>query len=148
MIKYRASKYDDSFLIARVETSEDFKNCFLGSMETLIRYFNYEYKWDDMFTTNDVIERLDNGHILFILFHKSNPLGYTFFREIDSTTTFLYNFYVTKVLDRSKELPIKFTNIVCKEMFEKYDYIELECEEWNTAAQKVFESNYFKKIND
>lgn len=148
MIKYRASKYDDSFLVARVETSEDFIKCFLGSMQTLIDYFNSEYKWDEMFSIDDVIKRLDDGHILFILFSKSNPLGYTFFKEIDSNTTFLYNFYVTKVLNRSKELPIKFTNVVCKEMFEKYDYIELECEEWNTAAQKVFESNYFKKIND
>jgi hypothetical protein len=33
-------------------------------------------------------------------------------------------------------------------MFDIYDDIELECEDWNAAAQKLFESVSFKKIND
>ena len=148
MIRYKASKYDDPFVVSKIDSLEIFEDGFKPSMQTLIKYFNSEYKWDEMFSIEDVVKRLNDGNTLFILWSKESPLGYVFFKEINSHTTFLYNFYVTKVLDRSKTLPIKFINIVCREMFQKYNEIELECEEWNIAAQKVFEINDFKKIND
>ncbi len=148
MIRYKSSKYDDPFVVSKIDSLEIFEDGFKTSMQTLIEYFNSEYKWDEMFSIEDVVKRLNDGNTLFILWSKESPLGYVFFKEIDSDTTFLYNFYVTKVLDRSKTLPIKFINIVCREMFQKYNEIELECEEWNIAAQKVFEINDFKKIND
>lgn len=148
MVKYRASKDEDSFKIIKLDNVEEFNNGHVSSMQTLIECFNSEYKWDGMFSIDDVVDRLKNGHILFILWQNGNPMGYVFFKEIENSTVFLYNFYVTKFYYRDKTLPIKFVNEVCRDMFKFFNHIELECEDWNTHAQRVFETNDFKRIND
>ena len=148
MIRYKANKYDDTFYIGRVNKVSEFNDLAKDSMKTLIESFNDEYKWDDMFSYEDIIGRLESNHSLFILFFNRYPIGYVFFRELNSTTTFLYNLYVSRKIDRDNSVPLLFVNRVCSEMFDVYDEIELECEDWNTAAQKLFESSTFKKIND
>ena len=148
MIRYKANKYDDTFSIGRVNKVSEFNDLAKDSMKTLIESFNEEYKWDDMFSYEDIIGRLESNHSLFILFFNRQPIGYVFFRELNSTTTFLYNLYVSRKIDRDNSVPLLFVNRVCSEMFDVYDEIELECEDWNTAAQKLFESSTFKKIND
>jgi hypothetical protein len=148
MIRYKANKYDDTFAIGRVNNISEFNDIAKDSMKQLIESFNQEYKWDGMFSYEDIIERLESNHNLFILFFNKHPIGYVFFKELDSTTTFLYNLYVSHKIDRDNSIPLLFVNIVCAEMFDVYDDIELECEDWNTAAQKLFESVSFKKIND
>jgi len=148
MIRYKANKYDDTFTIGRVDDVSQFNDLAKESMKGLIESFNQEYKWDGMFSYEDIIERLESKHSLFILFFNQYPIGYVFFREINPTTTFLYNLYVSRKIDRDNSVPLLFVNTVCSEMFEVYDEIELECEDWNTAAQKLFESVSFKKIND
>ena len=148
MIRYKANKYDDTFSIGRVNKVSEFNDLAKDSMKTLIESFNDEYKWDDMFSYEDIIGRLESNHSLFILFFNRYPIGYVFFRELNSTTTFLYNLYVSRKIDRDNSIPLLFVNRVCSEMFDVYDEIELECEDWNTAAQKLFESSTFKKIND
>lgn len=148
MIRYKANKYDDTFSIGRINSVSEFNDLAKDSMKALIESFNEEYKWDDMFSYEDIIGRLESNHSLFILFFNKQPIGYVFFRELDSTTTFLYNLYVSRKIDRDNSVPLLFVNRVCAEMFDVYDDIELECEDWNTAAQKLFESSTFKKIND
>lgn len=148
MVRYRASKNEDSFILIKLDNVKEFNNEHSSTMQTLIDCFNSEYKWDDMFSVDDVVDRLNNGHTLFILWQNGNPMGYVFFKEIGEDVIFLYNFYVTKVYYRDKSLPIKFINEVCRDMFKKYKHIELECEDWNTAAQRIFETNDFKRLND
>lgn len=148
MVRYRASKNEDSFILIKLDNVKEFNNEHSSTMQTLIDCFNSEYKWDDMFSVDDVVDRLNNGHTLFILWQNGNPMGYVFFKEIEEDVTFLYNFYVTKVYYRDKTLPIKFVNEVCRDMFKVYNHIELECEDWNTVAQRIFETNDFKRLND
>lgn len=148
MIKYKVNKYDNTFCIGRIDSISNFNDVAKDSMKQLIISFNEEYKWDDMFSYEDIIRRLESNHILFILYFKQSPIGYVFFKELDSTTTFLYNLYVSRKIHRDNSVPLLFVNRVCSEMFEVYDDIKLECEDWNIAAQKLFESLSFKKIND
>lgn len=148
MVRYRASKNEDSFILIKLDNVKEFNNEHSSTMQTLIDCFNSEYKWDDMFSVDDVVDRLNNGHTLFILWQNGNPMGYIFFKEIKEDVTFLYNFYVTKVYYRDKTLPIKFVNEVCRDMFKTYNHIELECEDWNTIAQRIFETNDFKRLDD
>jgi len=54
----RIQELNDAFLMTMSESSD---------IDTLISCFNSEYKWDNMFEYEDVINRIDSNHILFIL---------------------------------------------------------------------------------
>ena len=147
MIRYKLSKPLKWFKIHKIN-SNNWSEKYSSDIESLIKYFNQEYNWDGMFGINDVKVRLDNGDTLFILYQNNFPIGYVFFKELDVNTTFLYNLYITNVVQRSKFASIHFINNVCEEMLYKYDNIELECEDWHESAQKLFETIDFIKKND
>ena len=113
---------------------------------SLINYFNKEYQWDDMFDIDIVKDRIDNGHILFILYYDKQPIGYVWFKELDDTTCFGYNLYVTKQIDRPTNAPKWFYNEVSRTMLEKYDTIKVEIEDWNKVVFDLVESIGYKKI--
>jgi hypothetical protein len=117
------------------------------SIQLLIEYFNQEYTWDDMFTLEDAVNRiLVNGDNLFLLFMNTRTIGYVWFKEIDSKTTFGYNLYVTKQIKRPKNSAHWFYNQVSGIMLKNYDTIKVEIEDWNNVVFDLVESIGYKKI--
>ena len=123
-----------------------FLDSYTDTMELLIRYFNQEYKWNNMFKISDVYNRIKKGDNLFILYLNRNAIGYIWFREVDNDTCFLYNLYVTNIIKRPKYSPIWFVNRACSHMLKHYKKIQCECEDWHSAAQNTFISNGFTLI--
>jgi hypothetical protein len=113
---------------------------------SLINYFNKEYKWDEMFDIEEVKNRITSGHILFILYYDSNPIGYVWFKELDNSNCFGYNLYVTKQIDRPTTAPKWFYNKVSGIMLEKYNSIKVEIEDWNGVVFDLVESIGYKQI--
>ena len=60
-------------------------------MKNLIQLFNSEYNWEGMFTIEDVLNRINDGQKLYILFLNLKEIGYIWIKEIDSETCFSYN---------------------------------------------------------
>ena len=123
-----------------------FLDSYTDTMELLIRYFNQEYKCNNMFKISDVYNRIKKGDNLFILYLNRNAIGYIWFREVDNDTCFLYNLYVTNIIKRPKYSPIWFVNRACSHMLKHYKKIQCECEDWHSAAQNTFISNGFTLI--
>jgi hypothetical protein len=113
---------------------------------SLIGYFNKEYKWDGMFDIEEVKNRIVTGHTLFILYYDVQPIGYVWFKELDDTTCFGYNLYVTKQIDRPTTAPEWFYNKVSGIMLEKYDNIKVEIEDWNKVVFDLVETIGYKEI--
>jgi hypothetical protein len=100
-----------------------------------------------MFTLEDAVNRiLVNGDNLFLLFMNTRVIGYVWFREIDLKTTFGYNLYVTKKINRPKSAPKWFYNKVSGIMLKNYDTIKVEIEDWNNVVFDLVESIGYKKI--
>ena len=113
---------------------------------SLINYFNKEYKWDGMFGIDEVKNRIINGQILFILYYDKQSIGYVWFKELNDTTCFGYNLYVTKCIERPTYAPKWFYNEVSRTMLEKYNTIKVEIEDWNKVVFDLVESIGYKKI--
>ena len=119
---------------------------FTPNIEFLIDSFNKEYRWDGMFDINEVEHRIKSGHILFMLYYDNEPIGYVWFKELNETTCFGYNLYVTKQIERPKDSPKWFYNKVSGVMLEKYNTINVEIEDWNEIVFDLVESVGYKKI--
>jgi hypothetical protein len=126
--------------------NKTFLKSYTDTIELLIRYFNQEYKWDGMFNIDDVFNRINNGDNLFILYLNRNAIGYVWFKEMDKTTCYLYNLYVTNIVKRPEYSPIWFVNKACSHMLKYYKKIQCECEDWHSSAQNTFISNGFNPI--
>lgn len=113
---------------------------------SLIDSFNKEYKWDGMFDINEAKNRIITGHILFILYYDTQPIGYVWFKELDDTTCFGYNLYVTKRIDRPVGAPKWFYNKVSGIMLKEYNTIKVEIEDWNKVVFDLVESIGYKEI--
>jgi len=148
MFKYNLNKSDfneiKEFDIVHISNLDELKTT-SNDIKKLIKYFNSEYHWDEMFTYVDVLNRLTNGHHLFILYYDSNPIGYVFFEPKKFDEFFLYNLYVTNKLKRPNYAPIWFVNKSISLIPASVKTIYCYCEEWNTAAHNIFEKNGFKK---
>ena len=119
---------------------------FTSNIQFLIDSFNKEYKWDGMFGIDEVKNRINKGHILFILYYDNQPIGYVWFKELDENTCFGYNLYVTKQIERPNDSPKWFYNKVSGTMLEKYNTINVEIEDWNEIVFDLVESVGYKKI--
>lgn len=118
---------------------------FKPDIETLIDYFNEEYKWDNMFTIKDVEYRINDQHTIFILYYDRQPIGYVWFKQIDSKTVFGYNLYITKKIDRPVNSAYWFYDKVSGIMLKEYDTIKVEIEDWNKRVFDLVESIGYKK---
>jgi hypothetical protein len=67
-------------------------------------------------------------------------------KEINSKTTFGYNLYVTKKIDRPKSGPKWFYNKVSGIMLKNYDTIKVEIEDWNKVVFELVESIGYKEM--
>jgi hypothetical protein len=119
---------------------------FTPNIQFLIDSFNKEYQWDGMFDIGEVKNRINKGHILFILYYDNQPIGYVWFKELDKNICFGYNLYVTKEMERPKYSPKWFYNKVSGIMLEEYDTIKVEIEDWNKVVFDLVESIGYKKI--
>jgi hypothetical protein len=119
---------------------------YMEDMVSLIDYFNSEYAWDEMFNIDDCIRRIENGNQLFILKLNNKPIGYVWFKEIDTNTCFGYNLYVTKQIERPKYAPNWFYNKVSGIMLQKYNTIKVEIEDWNTTVFDLVKNIGYKEI--
>jgi hypothetical protein len=119
---------------------------FTPNIQFLIDSFNKEYQWDGMFDIDEVKNRINKGHILFILYYDNQPIGYVWFKELDNTTCFGYNLYVTKQIERPTDAPKWFYNNVSGIILEKYNTIKVEIEDWNRVVFELIESIGYKEI--
>ena len=119
---------------------------FTPNIQFLIDSFNKEYQWDGMFDIDEVKNRINKEHILFILYYDNQPIGYVWFKELDKNTCFGYNLYVTKQIERPIESPKWFYNKVSGIMLEQYDTINVEIEDWNKVVFDLVESIGYKEI--
>ena len=119
---------------------------FTPNIQFLIDSFNKEYQWDGIFDIDEVKNRIDNGHILFILYYDNHPIGYVWFKELDKNTCFGYNLYVTKQIERPKDSPKWFYNKVSGIILEEYDTIKVEIEDWNKVVFDLVDGIGYKKI--
>lgn len=103
-------------------------------MKNLIQLFNSEYNWEGMFTIEDVLNRINDGQKLYILFLNLKEIGYIWIKEIDSETCFSYNLYVTKKIERPKNSAVWFISKVYEWNLLKYKKIKLQVDSWNHAA--------------
>ena len=121
---------------------------FTPNIQFLIDSFNKEYQWDGMFDIAEVTNRINTGHILFILYYDNRPIGYVWFKELNETTCFGYNLYVTKQIERPIDSPKWFYNKVSGIMLEQYDTIKVEIEDWNKIVFDLVESIGYKNKKD
>lgn len=118
-------------------------NILSDDIKTLIEYFNKEYMWDGMFNYNDVVDRLDKKHYLFILYYGHQPIGYIFYEPKSENEIYLYNLYVTNCIKRPSYSPIWFVNNTIKLLPKSFTKISCVCEDWHSSAHNVFKSNGF-----
>jgi len=121
---------------------------FKPNIQTLIDYFNEEYKWDNMFDINEVENRINNGHIMFILYYDRQPIGYVWFKEIDIYNCFGYNLYVTHKIDRPVNSAYWFYNKVSGIILQQYNTIKVEIEDWNQSVFGLVKSIGYKKYHN
>ena len=119
---------------------------FTPNIQFLIDSFNKEYRWDGMFDIEEVKNRINKGHILFILYYDKQPIGYVWFKELNDTTCFGYNLYVTKQIERPIDSAKWFYNKVSGIMLEKYNTIDVEIEDWNRVVFDLVENIGYKHI--
>lgn len=149
MIDYKLNKetFNKSYNLNSVRVCKNiWTDDYAKIMSSLINQFNIEYKWDGMFTIDDVIKRIYNDEILFILFVSETPIGYIWFKEINNSTCAMYNLYISKVNNRPNFSSVWFINNVCSNMIDKYDIIDTGCEDWHITMQNTFSSNGFDKL--
>lgn len=147
-------KYDNEVdglsytIIDRTNAIEDYHQIMIN----LIELFNSEYNWDGMFTIEDVLNRINDGQKLYILFLNSKEIGYIWIKEIDSETCFSYNLYVTKKIKRPKNSAVWFISKVYEWNLLKYKQIKLQIDSWNHAAigihLELTKNHLTKKIFD
>ena len=113
---------------------------YISDIQTLIDFFNLEYKWDGMFDIDECKNRINSGQYLFLLKLNDTPIGYVWFKKLTSDTCFGYNLYVTKQTPRPKYAPTWFYRKVSGIMLEKYNSIHVEIEDWNNVVFELVES--------
>lgn len=112
-------------------------------INTLIKFFNTEYRWDGMFNFDDVQSRVSKGHHLFILYYGHHAIGYVFYEPKDNGEFYLYNLYVTNQVQRPEFAPNWFVNKTINLLPTTFTKITCVCEDWHTSAHNVFKSNGF-----
>ena len=115
-------------------------------MKKLIAYFNSEYKWDDMFNFDDIRNRIDKGHLLFILYYGNESIGYIFFEPKENNEYYLYNLYVTHKVKRPDKAAEWFINKSINLLPTSISKVICICEDWHFRAHDIFKLNGFKLV--
>lgn len=111
-------------------------------IQNCIDTFKKEVEWDEMWDFKDALTRFEQGHIMFVYTKigsiKEQPLGFVWFDK-----DYLYNMFMTK--KRKQGHTVKFVSSACNSLALEINNIHLHCDDWNIAAQKMFEKVGFKK---
>ncbi len=146
--KVNYNKLKENIYGLRIESVLDIL-LYKEEIQNLINYFNQEYVWDDMFDFEKVKERISKDQSMYILYFKNQPIGYVFMEPIkEEKKVYLYNLYVTNVVERPDLSPVWFVNNTMKMEFERdwCEKITCYCDDWNVSAQTVFIRNGFEKV--
>ena len=90
----------------------------------------------EQFKVSEAEERLKIGDVLWIGVDKEGPLAHVWFKD-----NYLYNMYVDP--RRPDNYAVRFVQF-CIQFIDSKEII-LYCDEWNIAAQKMFEKVGFEK---
>tara|TARA_E500000331_G_C17250947_1_gene711120 strand:+ start:2165 stop:2602 length:438 start_codon:yes stop_codon:yes gene_type:complete len=107
-----------------------------NTIEDSINSFNKNVEWDGMWDLSEAEERLKIGDVLWIGVDKEGPLAHVWFKD-----NYLYNMYVDP--RRPDNYAVRFVQF-CIQFIDSKEII-LYCDEWNIAAQKMFEKVGFEK---
>jgi len=99
---------------------------YLEDFQSLIDQFNSYIEWDQMFTLEDVIERIKNGYIVVLAFYNDKPVSYCF-----SNKGWIINLFVTKKTPRPNYTFLATSLKITEESFNRYNKAAYEAEEWN-----------------
>ncbi len=151
MLKFEINKNNklihSQFNIKEISNYSEFSNIIKEDMDTLITHFNKEYSWDEMFNIVDVANRILNGEKLFILYFKSNPIGYVFFKQTDDDTYFGYNLFVTKKEKRPGYAAYWFYKKVTEHILTRCNKIKVEVEDWNFTIIDIIKNIGYYNTN-
>ena len=114
----------------------------LSSIEELIGHFNSYIEWDNMFTIENVVERVKKGIIVVLTYFKHKPVGYIF---IDKG--WVYNLFVSKLNERPTKTFLSLCNKAFELAIERYGITAWECEDWNKPMFLVAKTSGMREIN-
>jgi hypothetical protein len=112
----------------------------LDKIREAIKLFNSEIDWAGMWNEADMIDRLDDNHILYLLESGTKTIGFVWY-----DTNYLYNTYVSHT--RTQGDSQDFINYTLHDLKTTYITIKLYCDDWNIRAQKFFKGIGFININ-
>jgi len=117
-------------------------NPHLNSIQKLIDDFNSYIKWDEMFTTSDVEERIKNGEVIIIVYHNNIPVGYVF-----TNKGWISNLFTSKLSPKPSKLFLSLSNKVIKYSIKNYNIAAWETEDWNKPMFYVAKQSGCQEIS-
>jgi hypothetical protein len=133
--KISNSKKYDTLRGVFIVTLENF-HLYQYIIQDSIDSFNSNIDWEDMWDVDEALKRLGRGDDLWIGVDTKGTLAHVWFNG-----NYLYNLYVDP--RRPDDYPVKFVQFTMQ--FVPHDEITLYCDDWNIAAQKMFEKVGFEK---
>jgi hypothetical protein len=113
-------------------------------IQECIDYFNYEIKWDKMFSFNQALIRISNGMMFYVCMGDNEPMGYVWFKGNDDDRI-LFNLFFRNKNVIKKYNGKEFVSSVIN-TYEKNKVIFCEVDEWNEKSIKLFKKVGFQEL--
>jgi hypothetical protein len=111
-------------------------------IQNSIEYFNSEIEWENMFTFEDTVNRVQDGMTMYAGLLDNNVFGYVWFKDYKDGRL-LFNLFVrNKVSDKSYTGKEFTSDIINRYEYDKNIYCEVD--EWNEKSIKLFKRLGFK----
>jgi hypothetical protein len=111
-------------------------------MQEAIGYFNSEVEWDEMFTFEEAVSRVQNGMVMYIGVIDTTVFGYVWFKEYINNR-FLFNLFIRNNVADKTYTGKEFVS----DVINRYEYgkvIHCEVDDWNEKSIKLFKKLGFK----
>lgn len=111
-------------------------------IQEAIGYFNSEVEWDEMFTFEEAVSRVQNGMVMYIGVIDATVFGYVWFKEYVNNR-FLFNLFVRNHVANKTYTGKEFAS----DVINRYEYgkvIRCEVDDWNERSIKLFKRLGFK----
>jgi len=116
----------------------------LNLIEDSIEHFNSEIKWENMFTIDDALKRINNGMIMYIGMLDSNIFGHVWFEDCKDGRV-LFNLFVRNQIQKKEYTGKEFVSDVIHR-FEHKKPVYSEVDEWNEKSIKLFKKLGFQEF--
>ena len=113
-------------------------------IQKCINLFNSEIQWNDMFDSNEALDRIKRGEKMFVGYKNEDVFSYCWIRQDNEQSYYLYNVFSKKPKSLRKIGAIDLLYLVIKHY--TIGKIIVEIDEWNTQSQKIAEKIGFKPI--